>query len=155
MLYTATMRGVYWFVSSRAQAAVSRADEPGESAASADLRASIFPDLKCSKMRCGPGSIAHAGVGGERTLSSSLPDGARQGGKEDVTGKSNRGVSGMERELRGVLLARGVLEASLSSVPPDDVQTERADDGRRLDLGVTVASRAVSPSSAAAAFATA
>lgn len=91
---------------------MSRADEPGESAASADFRASIFPDLKCSKMRWGPGSIAHAGVGGERTLSSSLPDGARHGGKEDVTGKSNRGVSGMERELRGVLLARGVLEAS-------------------------------------------
>ena len=53
-----------------------------------------------------------AGVGGEATLSSSILDGARQGGKEEVTGKSNRGVRGMDSELRGVLLALGVLEPS-------------------------------------------
>ena len=35
-----------------------------------------------------------------------------QGGKEEVAGKSKRGVKGMDRELRGVLPARGVLYAS-------------------------------------------
>ena len=45
-------------------------------------------------------------------MSSSGAEEARQGGKEEVTGKSKRGVRGMERELRGVLEARGVLEPS-------------------------------------------
>ena len=53
-----------------------------------------------------------AGVGGDGALSSSCADVARQGGKEEVTGKSKRGVKGMDRELRGVLPARGVLDAS-------------------------------------------
>jgi hypothetical protein len=50
--------------------------------------------------------------GGSGSLSSSGAEDARQGGKEVVTGKSKRGVKGMDRELRGVLPARGVLEPS-------------------------------------------
>ncbi len=53
-----------------------------------------------------------AGVGGDGALSSSCADVARHGGKEEVTGKSKRGVKGMDRELRGVLPARGVLDTS-------------------------------------------
>ena len=46
------------------------------------------------------------------TVSSSTADDVRQGGKEEVTGKSKRGVCGMDRELRGVLFALGVLDVS-------------------------------------------
>lgn len=53
----------------------------------------------------------HAGVGGEGMSSSSR---VRQGGNEEVTVKSKRGewMALRERELRGVLWARGVLDAS-------------------------------------------
>ncbi len=50
--------------------------------------------------------------GGSGSLSSSGAEDARQGGKEEVTGKSKRGVRGIDSELRGVLPARGVLEPS-------------------------------------------
>jgi hypothetical protein len=103
----------YKLVSSRVHAAIPRVDFPGESAASAALSASMLEERRCSNIWWGPGSTAQAGVGGgSGSLSSSGAEDARQGGKEEVTGKSKRGVRGIDSELRGVLPARGVLEPS-------------------------------------------
>ena len=109
-------------------------------------------------------------------MSSSGAEEARQGGKEEVTGKSKRGVRGMERELRGVLEPsekRCQLAVNnealggcgmnsetqwgnsvpLSAVPPDDVQMDRAEDDRRLERGVAAGSIVSSSTAAEAAVA--